>query len=297
MKVLIIGASGFIGLPVARALSRAGHIVYGLTRSESKAKALAAEEIIPIVGEPSNPEKWVSLVNTLDVVIEAVAGADLKTQSSGIFQAVVHAAQTLRPSHAPKLAYIYTSGTWVHGDDRETIITDTTPITKPVELVAWRPALEQEIVTSTVVNGIVIRPSMLYGYSGSILSMMFKRAHEGKVSWFGTPGGRLAFVHADDLADLYLRAAEKAQLVRGQIFDGTNDFTESADELLEKLVQVSGAQGPYEYVQASNLFETAITATALIRPYLGRALLGWQPRKAGVIDNLEVYYNAWKASL
>ncbi len=181
-----------------------------------------------------------------------MAGADLKTQSSDIFQAVVHAAQTIRPSHAPKLAYIYTSGTWVHGDDRETIVTDTTPITKPVELVAWRPALEQEIVTSTVVNGIVIRPSMLYGYSGSILSMMFQRAYKGKVSWFGTPGGRLAFVHADDLADLYLRAAEKAQLVRGQIFDGTNDFTESADELLEKLVQVSGAQGPYEYVQASN---------------------------------------------
>ncbi len=44
------------------------------------------------------------------------------------------------------------------------------------------------------------------------------------------------------------------------------------------------------------MFETAITATALIRPYLGRALLGWQPRKAGVIDNLEVYYKAWKAT-
>ena len=37
-------ASGFIGLPVARAFVRAGHVVYGLTRSLQKAKQLAADE-------------------------------------------------------------------------------------------------------------------------------------------------------------------------------------------------------------------------------------------------------------
>ena len=37
-------ATGFIGLPAAQALVRAGHYVYGLTRSQQKAKQLAAEE-------------------------------------------------------------------------------------------------------------------------------------------------------------------------------------------------------------------------------------------------------------
>jgi nucleoside-diphosphate-sugar epimerase len=37
-------ATGFIGLPTAQALARAGHIVHGLARTEEKAKALAAEE-------------------------------------------------------------------------------------------------------------------------------------------------------------------------------------------------------------------------------------------------------------
>lgn len=40
----IFRASGFIGFPVAQALVRAGHIVYGLTRSEDKRLKLAAEE-------------------------------------------------------------------------------------------------------------------------------------------------------------------------------------------------------------------------------------------------------------
>jgi NAD dependent epimerase/dehydratase family enzyme len=37
-------ASGFIGFPAAQALVRAGHNVYGLTRSAQKAKQLIAEE-------------------------------------------------------------------------------------------------------------------------------------------------------------------------------------------------------------------------------------------------------------
>jgi hypothetical protein len=37
-------STGFIGFPAAQALARAGHIVYGQTRSEAKAKQLAAEE-------------------------------------------------------------------------------------------------------------------------------------------------------------------------------------------------------------------------------------------------------------
>jgi hypothetical protein len=33
-----------------------------------------------------------------------------------------------------------------------------------------------------------------------------------------------------------------------------------------------------------------------IRPYLARTLLGWSPRKAGLIDGMETYYAEWKAS-
>ena len=44
------------------------------------------------------------------------------------------------------------------------------------------------------------------------------------------------------------------------------------------------------------VFERALNTTSILRPYLARALLGWRPRKAGLIDHLDVYYNAWKAS-
>ncbi|KZT73880.1 NAD(P)-binding protein [Daedalea quercina L-15889] len=294
MKVLIIGASGFIGLPVAQALVRAGHIVYGVTRSDSKAKSLAAEEIIPIVAPIEDPSTWLPLVATLDVVIEAISG-EVKVLSEMLLTSVTEAAKQYRPPHAPKLAYIYTSGSWIHGDNRKEIISDTTPVIQSVDLVSWRPLLEQKVVTNPVLNGIVIRPALLYGRSASILGMLFKTAYEGKVRWYGTPGGRYALIHQDDLGELYRLAAEKSAVIGGLLFDAANDFTESVDDILQKLVEVSGASG-YEYIEPTNLFEKAITTTLLMRPYLARSLLGWQPRKASLVDYLQIYYNAWKAT-
>jgi nucleoside-diphosphate-sugar epimerase len=37
-------ASGFAGLAISQALVRAGHVVYGVTRSEKNAKKLAEDE-------------------------------------------------------------------------------------------------------------------------------------------------------------------------------------------------------------------------------------------------------------
>ncbi|KZT11966.1 NAD(P)-binding protein [Laetiporus sulphureus 93-53] len=295
MKVLIIGVTGFIGLPAAQAFVRAGHIVYGVTRSAQKAKKLAAEEIIPIVGETEDTSVWAPLVSTLDVVIEAISGPDVRVLSQRLLTAAAEAAQKYRPAHAPTLTYIYTSGMWVHGDNRKDIVTDTTPLTSPIDFVAWRPAFEQLVVTNPAVNGIVIRPGLVYGRSGSITAMLFKKAYEGKVAWFGAPRGRYAVIHCDDLAEMYLLVGEKGSILGGKTFDAANG-TESVDDILQKLVGVSGAKGPYEYIQASNPFEKAIGTTGLARPYLARSLLGWQPRKAGLVDHLEIYYSAWKAS-
>ncbi|KAJ6531005.1 hypothetical protein DFH09DRAFT_1183876 [Mycena vulgaris] len=284
MKVLILGATGFIGFPAAQAFARAGHTVHGLARTQAKAKQLAKEESV----DP--------LIATVDVVIEAVSGADLNAIGRSTFERTVKAAKQHRHHGAPLLTYIYTSGIWVHGDNRAEVVTDTSPIPRPAELVTWRPAVEQLVAHSTEVHGIVVRPGLVYGRTGSITGMLFKAASEGKVIWPGTPGGRYAAVHADDLAEFYVLAAERGQVVGGKIFLAVNSHTESVDELLQKLVKVSGAKGPYEYKKPSNLFEEAIASTALARPYLAHALLGWTTKKRGLVDGLETYYAAWLAA-
>lgn len=187
------------------------------------------------------------------MIIEAVGGTAKKELSSSIRNAVVKAAERLRPAGAPKLTFIYTSGVWVYGDNRKDIISDTTPVQTPLELVAWRPAEEQATLTNTVINGIVVRPALLYGRSGSLFEILFRQAKiDKKISWPGSPGGKFALIHADDLADLYVRLSEGASIAGGKAFNVANDVTEDVDAFLKKLSFAAGLNGEYQYRTPSN---------------------------------------------
>ena len=116
----------------------------------------------------------------------------------------------------PKLGFILFSGSWVHGDqpDARDIVNELTAPT-PFEMVAWRPAVENELLSfNDVLDAVVIRPTMVYGGSGSLLSMILapiaaavkRGASEAKVL-----GRRIEFsvIHKDDVADFTLKVVEK----------------------------------------------------------------------------------------
>ncbi|GAA97037.1 uncharacterized protein L969DRAFT_19907 [Mixia osmundae IAM 14324] len=298
MRVLVLGATGFIGFPVAQALVRNGHIVYGLTRSDAKSKELQAEEIIPIVGDPAKPKEWLEpLMPTLDCLVDTVGGsAEINKLQELLIDTAISLAKATRPAGSPKLSFIETSGTWVHGDDNAEIKSDSTPLTTPQELTQWRLAIETKLTQSTELNGTIIRPSLLYGRSGSLLATAMQSASKGKVSWIGTPDQRLATIHTDDLADLYLRAAENPAAAAGRIFDGTNDYSVGVADFLQVLQRTSKAEGEVEYQKPSNAFESALASSAVLRPHLGRVLLGWHPKKASLVDGIDVYYAACLAA-
>ncbi|KAJ7584609.1 hypothetical protein C8J56DRAFT_1090410 [Mycena floridula] len=208
-----------------------------------------------------------------------------------ILTAYTEAAQ-LRATGTPKLSLIFTSGTWVFGENRLNIVSDTSATPTPVDLINWMPGHENAVTNSIILNGIVIRPAMVYDRSGSLTALLFQ---ESSHAFAGTLGGRFALVHQDDLGDCYLRIAERAVTLGGLTFIASNDFTESTGDLLQMLAELVGVDG-YEYRAPANAFEAAVATTALIRPYLARSLVGWQPRKTSLIDGLDVYFAAFLVS-
>ena len=207
--------------------------------------------VVPIVCQVDEVDKWEHLLATAEAVINATATYSPQ-DGVKVFNLVSEAVKTVRPAYAAKLTYVETSGAWVHGDNRDEIVTDTTPTATPHPFTTWRAVHERNVVDSTLLNGIVIRSVWVIGRSGSHLGdMMFSGAHAGEVVWIGTPGGRCSIVHQDDLADAYLRAVERGSIVRGSIFDITNEFSESVDDILATLCKVSGAKG-YKYREPAN---------------------------------------------
>lgn len=90
-----------------------------------------------------------------------------------------------------------------------------------------------------------------------MMEFVFEAAATGRqVTWYGKPGGRFSLIHTDDLADLYVRAVEKAPILGGLAIDVSNDTTESVEDFLQRLIQVSGAKGPHGWIEPTNrMFE------------------------------------------
>lgn len=109
MKVLVLGATGFVGSSVADALIRAGHQVLGQTRNSLQhAKKLESREIEVLQSDPFSDDKWTSVLASVDAVIDCLGGsAPIDKENINIIR---KAEQAQRHPTVAKLVYIWTSG-------------------------------------------------------------------------------------------------------------------------------------------------------------------------------------------
>jgi nucleoside-diphosphate-sugar epimerase len=158
MRILVIGATGYIGGSVAARLQAAGHAVSGLARGAHKAGALRERGIEPVVGT----------LDDSDVLAEACRAADavVNAASSDHRGAVVACLEALEGSGK---AFLHTSGTSIVAADTageldERVFDEATPFT-PHPLRAARVALDAEIrgAAGKGVRSVVLCNSLIYG--------------------------------------------------------------------------------------------------------------------------------------
>src|SRR4051794_5697155 len=98
--------------PIALALRRAGHSVYGIARTPVKAKEPLLQDIYPVQGTVEEPSTWVPLVvSSMDIVIDSSSSAN------GVSDSIIDAVLTTEriKQRGTRLGLMYVSGTWVHG--------------------------------------------------------------------------------------------------------------------------------------------------------------------------------------
>lgn len=114
VKVLVLGATGYIGFPLCQSLRRDGHVVYGLARLADKARGLARHEIRTIIGTVEGGE-YLDIVReaNIDVVVDASSANRGSYHVLEGLKAVSQERLEARGRHGPKLGFIYLGGTWV----------------------------------------------------------------------------------------------------------------------------------------------------------------------------------------
>src|SRR5579872_7470325 len=218
MKVFVTGASGYIGQAVAKAFRFNGHDVWGLVRTEKSAQGLKRDEIRPVIGSLEQPNSLKSVLSDAEAIVHCAfdsSGEGVKKDEAAIDLFIKAAAHGPFPK-----SILYTSGVWIYGNTREKVVDESERV-QPLSVVKWRPSHEEKLLKaeSPLIRPVVIRPGCVYGRKGSLTSMWFNSAKNGKIEIAGNGENRWAMVHIDDLARLYVKAAEKE--ASGVILNGT----------------------------------------------------------------------------
>lgn len=297
MKVFVTGATGYIGFNVAQAYRRAGHAVWGLTRSEEKARLLTSNEIQPVVGSMQQPESFLPTAESCSVLIHAAA--DYQTDTFALEGQTVEALLGTANAGACPKTLIYTSGAWVYGDTGCRHVDETTPLA-PSELVKTRPETERLVLEAKHVRGLVVRPGTVYGHQGGLTGMWFAGLERKGLSAIGDGSNRWAMVHVDDLADGYLRVGESG--LTGEAFNFTDASRWTVRDLVGAVAHGSDYAGKIQFIPVAEAakhmgpFAECLALNQHVDSRKAMRLLGWQPRHGGFVDEVHIFYASWKAA-
>jgi nucleoside-diphosphate-sugar epimerase len=282
MKVFVTGASGYIGRAVAEALRRRGHRVAGLTRSAVKAKTLEAREIEAVVGDMRDPSAWGAPASTAEVLIHCAVeyGAEYEALDLKVVEAFAGFGGRT----------IYTSGVWQYGPALDGAMDETMAFTgKP--LMPWRSGHEERVLMS---KGLVIR-------AGGLTGLWFAGALDRKEAPIvGEGANRWAVVHLEDLADLYVRAAESG--VGSALYNGVDRSRRTVREMAEAASRAAGAGGAVKSLslpEAEKLYGPMAHGLAMdqhIDSSKAHKFLGWSPHFNGFPAEADRFFASWKAN-
>jgi nucleoside-diphosphate-sugar epimerase len=288
MRVLVTGATGYIGAVVAEVLAAAGHEVVAVARSERGLESLADLGYVATRGDLNDPESIAAAAAGTDAVVHLAATQD--DTMGATEQATVRA--LLERVQGSGKAMIYTSGVWVYGSAPPGRMLDEDSPTDPAAMYAWRPALEAEVLAAaaTGIRAVVIRPAMVYGRAGGPLNQFGDMAIGGVPRYVGDGRNHWTLVHVDDLAVLYLLALERAPA--GTLVNGASGAPIEVRELAAAAAAGAGLTAPpVPWPMAEAAVELgADMAEALTRDHRiagrGGRLLGWRPPAREPLDEL-----------
>ncbi|MDR3717903.1 MAG: NAD-dependent epimerase/dehydratase family protein [Bryobacteraceae bacterium] len=288
MRVLVTGATGYIGSAICDALHANGHQVVALVRSPEKRKLV---ETLGYEAQPGNLTDLASMRNAagnLDGVIHAAmaSGPDAGAIDRAAVEAMLDA---LSGSGKP---FVYTSGVWVYGDTQGRVAGEVSML-RPAALSAWRPAVEDLVLEakSRGVASVVVRPGMVFGRGGGFVGMMFRQARsEGKVQVAGDGENHWSSVHVDDLADLYARIV--AEPAAGELFVACGGVAQPVRKIALAVTKACGILGKVECVpfpQAREVFGPAADGMALdqkIASTKAARFFGWMAKHPSIFDEI-----------
>lgn len=211
-KVLITGASGFVGFHLIQAALHKGLDVYAAIRKSSDIKHLAPFELHYTYPDFNSKESLITDLrqNQYDFIIHAAGTTKAKNQeeyNKVNAQYTINLAQAIVESGIELKKMVFISSLAAIGPLAETgnfINEQTFP--SPVTAYGKSKLLAEQELSKLNIPLIVLRPTAVYGERDKDIFIILKTFSQGLEPYIGNKAQELSFVYVKDLAQLTIDA-------------------------------------------------------------------------------------------
>ncbi len=211
-KVLVTGATGFLGKSLAKRLIEEGYPIRALARKQSNLGALKNLGAEIVFGDMGDEESIAAAVKGIDVVVHAAAGTSGTANDSdtATIQGTRNVLAACRTSRVKKLVYISSCNVYeVAGYAENQIVTEEAQLERfPLRRGHYSAAkLQAEaLVTEAMKHNdwptVVLRPGTLYGPGAVVYTRMMGVSFAQRIFLvFGNGLSELPLVHVENVVD------------------------------------------------------------------------------------------------
>jgi len=270
-KILVIGASGFVGRHVARALLADGYAVRCLARNPAKVRDLAMTGCEIVQGDISDLASMrhaLESVQSAYISVHTLSPQHASTAGQGFMEVEMNGLRNIvtacRTHGVRRLIYVTSLGITPDG---------------PSAWVRGRWQTEQVLLNSDL-DVTVIRPGQIVGVGGQGFNMMVGQAKRPVAIMMGSGQGKWRNIALDDLV-YYLVGVLNDSRAYGRTYDVGCDDILTNNQMIDITAEVLGRRHPVKI----HLSRTLLGALA---PLIER--LSKFPRGSikGLLDGLEI---------
>jgi len=211
-KVLVTGATGFLGSRLAKRLVEEGYPIRALARKLSNLGALKKLGAEIVFGDMGDEASIAAAVKGVDVVVHAAAGTSgtAKDSDSATIQGTRNVLEACRTNRVKKLIYISSCNVYeVAGYTENQLVTEEAQLERfPLRRGHYTAAkLQAEALVTEAMNHdgcptVVLRPGTLYGTGAEVFTRMMGVSFAQRIFVvFGDGESELPLVHVDNTVD------------------------------------------------------------------------------------------------